>query len=84
MDKELPIEVTIVGYQKGTSLEWIVQGTELGGNQFIGFPAKTSLSNGTTKEQPKKRLHCQKRRSNRIDSRHAFLCGKTKKDLCAI
>jgi 16S rRNA (uracil1498-N3)-methyltransferase len=45
MDKELPIEVTIAcGLPKGDKLEWIVQkGTELGGNQFIGFPAKTSV-----------------------------------------
>ena len=67
---------------KGDKLEWIVQkGTELGGNQFIGFPAKLPLSNGTTKRAAKrKRLQKlpQKRRSNRIGSRHkCFLVEKT-------
>ncbi len=86
MDKELPIEVTIAcGLPKGDKLEWIVQkGTELGGNQFIGFPAKTSVVKWDhKKEQPKKKDYKklpQKRRSNRIGSRHqVFLWWKKHK-----
>ena len=57
------------------------KGTELGGNQFIGFPAKTSVVKWDHKKSSqRKRLQKlpQKRRSNRIDSRHqVFLWWKT-------
>ena len=62
MDKELPIEVTIAcGLPKGDKLEWIVQkGTELGGNQFIGFPAKTSVVKWDHKKRAAKEKRLQK------------------------
>lgn len=59
------------------------KGTELGGNQFIGFPAKTSVVKWDHKKSSqRKRLQKlpQKRRSNRIDSRHqVFLWWKKHK-----
>lgn len=59
---ELPIKVTIAsGYPKGDKLEWIVQkGTELGAQEFIGFPAKTSVVKWDQKKISKKKQRLEK------------------------
>ena len=87
MDKELPIEVTIAWVTKRGQVRMdCSKGTELGGNQFIGFPAKLPLSNGTTKRAAKEKITKlpQKRRSNRIDSRHRVSWWKNTRNHCAI
>ena len=72
MDKELPIEVTIAcGLPKGDKLEWIVQkGTELGGNQFIGFPAKTSVVKWDHKKRAAKEKRLQKIATEAAEQSH--------------
>ncbi len=57
MDKELPIEVTMhVGYQRGQVRMDCSKGTELGGNQFINFPAKASVVKWDHKRAAKEKI----------------------------
>lgn len=91
MDKELPIEVTIAcGLPKGDKLEWIVQkGTELGGNQFIGFPAKTSVvkwdhKKRAAKEKDYKNCHRSGGAIASAADTKCFFGGKNTRNHCAI
>lgn len=62
MKKEMPVNVTIAcGYTKGDKLELVAQkGTELGMNELIGFPSKTSVVKWDEKKRIKKTQRLEK------------------------
>lgn len=76
--RELPINVTIAsGFPKGDKLEWIVQkGTELGANQFLAFPAKTSIVKWDQKKRQKKQERLQKIAQEAAEQSHRQSCPR--------
>lgn len=61
-EKELPYRVSIAcGFTKGDKLEWVAQkATELGMNELIGFPSKTSVVKWDEKKLGKKQQRFEK------------------------